>query len=148
MAEQMSTTFSQEEIGQQAQENANALTLVTIAYLTSKNLDVDEYAEYVGSKFAPGWAEMQGMPASALARVAALNMVSVGATLKSLSGDDTKASAVISGWPSEEGRSYFGVENAQADATLRIFGPIAENLGFAFEMSRRGDEVTMKFTKS
>ena len=148
MSDNMSTEFSQEEIGQQAQENANALTLATISYLVSNGLDVDDYANYVGRMFAPGWAEMQGMGASAFARIAALNMLSVGATLKSLSGNDMKASAVISGWPSEEGMSFFGVDSAHADAVMRIFGPIAEHLGYRFATGRAGEEVTMTFTKS
>jgi len=53
------TIFMSEQIAEQAQGNATALTLVTLAYLWDHDLAVDEYVAYVGRQFAAGWAEMQ-----------------------------------------------------------------------------------------
>jgi hypothetical protein len=49
-------------------------------------LAVEDYVRVFGSKFAPGWEELRDQPLTAVARTAALNAVSVGGTLRSLSG--------------------------------------------------------------
>ena len=141
------TIFTPEQIAEQAQGNATAVTLVTIAYLREHNLAVDEYATYVGRRFAPGWAEMQGRPPKDIAQAAALNMVSVGGTLQSLSGDNSRAQAVIRGWPSADWRTYFALDQADIDPMWNMFRPIAESLGFQYEWTRQGDEVTMTFSR-
>jgi hypothetical protein len=141
------TIFTLEQIAEQAQGNATALTLVTIAYLRDHDLAADEYVAYVGRRFAPGWAEMQGRPAKDIAQAAALNMVSVGGTLQSLSGDDSQAQAVIRDWPSADWRTYFALDQVDIDPIWNMFRSIAESLGFQYEWTRQGDEVTMTFSR-
>jgi hypothetical protein len=141
------TIFTPEQIAEQAQGNATAVTLATIAYLREHDLAVDEYAAYVGRRFAPGWAEVQGRPPKDIAQMAALNMVSVGGTLQSLSGDDSQAQAVIRGWPSADWRTYFALDQADIDPIWNMFRPIAESLGLRYEWTRQGDEVTMAFSR-
>lgn len=141
------TIFTLEQIAKQAQENATALTLATIAYLRDHDLAVDEYVAYVGRRFAGGWAEMEGRPTKDIAQMAALNMVSVGGTLQSLSGDDSQAQAVVLGWPSADWRTFFTLDQADIDPIWNMFRPIAESLGLQYEWTRQGDEVTMTFSR-
>jgi len=141
------TIFSSEQIGEQAQGNATALTLATISYLRDQDLAVEEYVAYVGRQFARGWAEMQSQPPKDIAQMAALNMVSVGGTLESLSGDETQAQAVILGWPSADSLRYFSLDQSDTDSLWNIFQPIAESLDLDYGWNRQGDEVTMTFSR-
>ncbi len=89
--------FTPEQVLRQAQGNATATVLVTIAYLKERGLPVEEWVAYTGRRFAMGWEALRGQGAAAVARVAALNVVSVGGELVALSGDDTRAEAVVRG---------------------------------------------------
>src|SRR5215203_4912672 len=102
MSDATNPQFTQEEVLSLAQGNATALVLTAFAYLKERGLDPDEYVAFFGRKVAPGWEEMRGRPVSEVARVAALNPVSVGAKLLSLSGDDTHAEVLLAEWPDEE----------------------------------------------
>jgi hypothetical protein len=102
VSDAMSTEFSSEELLSQAQGNATALALGAIAYLKDQNSPADEFFKFVGERFAPGWEELRGGSTKDVARTAALNMVSVGGSLRSLSGDDNHAEVLIAGWPANE----------------------------------------------
>src|ERR671921_2747340 len=99
MTEAADTQFTTEELLSYAQGNATAFILSTIAYLKEHGLAVEDYVRFFGSKFAPGWEELRDQPLTAVARTAALNAVSVGGTLHSLSGEADRAGVVIEGWP-------------------------------------------------
>lgn len=90
---------------------------------------------------------MQGRPPKDIAQMAALNIVSVGGTLQSLSGDDSQAQAVILGWPSEDWRTSFALDQADIDPIWNIFRPIAESMDLQYEWTRQGNEVTMTFSR-
>ncbi|MFN2218645.1 MAG: hypothetical protein ACK2UA_08570, partial [Anaerolineae bacterium] len=79
--------FSTDQVLEQAKANGQALFLVAIGYLKEKGLPVDDFWRFVGEKFTLGWEPLQGQGAREAVRVFALNMVSVGGTLVSLSGD-------------------------------------------------------------
>jgi hypothetical protein len=147
MSDEMKTIFTPEQIANQAEGNATALALATIAYLRDHSLDIYEYCASVGRQFAPGWAELQGQTMKDIAQAAALNMVSVGGTLQSLSGDDSQAQAVILGWPSEDDLTFFTLDYADIDPFWNIFQPIAESLGVHYAWKRQGDKVTMIFSR-
>jgi hypothetical protein len=102
VSDAMNTEFSSEELLSQAQGNATALALAAIAYLRDQNLPADEFFKFVGRRFAPGWEELRGRSTEDVARAAALNMVSVGGSLRSLSGDDNHAEVLIAAWPASE----------------------------------------------
>src|ERR687893_2293752 len=95
MSDAASTEFSPEEVSSQAQGNATALALTALAYLKERGLDLDEYVAFHGRRFAPVWEELRGRPVVEAARLAALNAVSLGATLISLSGDDRRAEVLV-----------------------------------------------------
>ena len=144
MSDETNTTFTPEQISEQAQGNAKGLVLVAVAYLKEHALSMDEFWAFVGRRFAPGWE--QGLTAKEVARWAALNMVSIGCNLRSLSGNESQAEAVIGGWPSEESLTFFGLTQEEADTVWCSFGPIAESLGYGYEWRRQGDEVTITFS--
>jgi hypothetical protein len=147
MSDEMKTIFTPDQLAKQAEGNATALALATIAYLQDHHLDIDEYWASVGRRFAPGWVGLQGQTMKDFAQEAALNMVSVGGTLRSLSGDDFEAEAVILGWPSDEDCTFFALDYADIDPFWNIFQPIAESLGVHYAWKRQGDEVTLIFSR-
>lgn len=87
------TAFTAEEINQQAQGNAAIFPLVTIAYLRERGLSVDDWAMFVGQRFAPSWSSLQGGDAVTVARFAARNIVAEGARLVSLMGGADRGEA-------------------------------------------------------
>jgi len=143
MPEEKDVTFTDEEICQQAQVNANFFSLGTILYSKEHTLSMDEYWAFMGRTAARGWT--QGLTAKELATGAARNCVSSGDELRSISGDDSRAEAVVAGWPSEEDLEFFDLTQKEADAMWVCLEHIAIALGYRFEWRRQGDEVTMIF---
>ena len=146
MADAVDTRFTTEELLDYAQGNATAFALATIAYLEEHGLTVGDYVEYFGRKFAPGWEELRSQPAVAVARTAAMNAVSVGGILRSLSGDEARAEVIIEGWPDERISDVLGLERADAEAMWDSFEPIMEHIGVRYSWGHEVDgAVKMTF---
>ncbi len=135
--------FTNDEVMQQAKMNAQALFLVAIGYMKEKGLPVDEFWSFVGEKFTLGWEPLKGSGARVAMRMFALNMVSVGGTLESLSGDEARAEAIIADWPSPDLLQAFGVSRGDVDRMYAVFRPIADLLGLKYEWRRQGDQVAL-----
>lgn len=148
MSDASPTAFTTEQITEHAQANLTAIILTTFAYLQDHALSRDEYVQYVGHRLAPGWEEVKDHPLPDITRIAALNVVSGGARLRSLSGDDTQAEAVVTGWPTEELRSALGVTLDDLDPFWNIYQPIAAHLGLRYSWERHGDALTLRFTRA
>jgi hypothetical protein len=146
MSEGLNYPFTAEQIGNQATGNATALILAMTAYAKEHSLSVDEMWRFIGRKFALGWEGMRESPVSEVTKRFALNWVSFGAELRSLSGDETKAQLVFAGWPSAEDLEYFGLTREDFSDGAAV-DSIAEYLGLSFEWSRDGDEVTFIFSR-
>lgn len=139
--------FSTEDLLPQAQGNATAFVLATIAYLKEHGLEVDDYVAFFGRQFAPGWEEMRDQPILEVARSAATNAVSIGGELRSLSGDDTHAEALLAGWPDEDISSTLGLAHHEGDAMWNSFVPIMERLNIRYAWQREGDAVRITFER-
>ena len=145
MIDETNPIFTPEQISEQAQGNVNYLCLAMITYLKKNAQPFDEFWAYVGQRFAPTWEP--GASAKEVAIAAALNMVSAGCKLHSVSGDESQAKATLMEWPPEEGSlEFFELTQEEADSLWGIFGPIAESVGYNYAWDRQGDEVTMTFT--
>jgi hypothetical protein len=70
MSDAADTEFTTEELLSQAQGNATAFALATIAYLKARSLAVDDYVAFFGRRFAPGWEGLRAQPVVAVARTA------------------------------------------------------------------------------
>ena len=132
MTDAANVEFSTEELLAQAQGNATAFVLATIAYLKEQGLAVDDFVRFFGLRFAPGWEELRSQPVLAVARTAALNAVSVGGTLRSLSGDEAHAEMIIEGWPDEEISGALGLSRGDGEAMWDSFVPIMEHIGIRY----------------
>ncbi len=147
MSEAINTTFTTEQVLEQAQGNANAVALGTIAYLKDHHMSLDDWSAWLGQRFAPSWESLKGYGAKETTRMAAFNLVSFGGTLRSLSGDESRAEAVIEGWPSAEWLELFHMTQADADAMWEALEPIGAYLGLRFQWQREGNAVKITFSR-
>jgi hypothetical protein len=147
MSDAANTEFSSEVLLSYAQGNATAFALTTIAYLKEQGMAVDDYVRFFGSRFAPGWEELRGQPVLAVARAAALNAVSMGGTLRSLSGDEANAEVLIEGWPDEEISGALGLERGEGEAMWDSFEPIMEHLGLGYSWRHEDGAVRLRFER-
>ena len=141
------TDFASEEIRDAAQGNATGFALGTIAYLTQRGLPVEEWPALLGHVFSAGWNQLQQKDLATIARVAALQPISLGATVRSLSSNETHAEVVITAWPPQESLAAFGLSQADADVLWQTFAPIAQHLGLRFAMRRDGEELRLAFAR-
>lgn len=139
--------WTKDQILQQAQGNANAMTAAILLYVQETGQSVEDFAAFVAEKFAPGWNEVVGKGALTIAQVAVFNPVSLGATMVSLDGDDDHATAVFDVSAMDEFISMFGVPSADIETMWRIFmGRMADFLNIGFDMQRNGSQWTFEFT--
>jgi hypothetical protein len=138
MTDAADAQFTTEDLLSSAQGNATAFVLSTIAYLKEQDLAVDDYVRFFGSKFAPGWEELRDQPI-AVARRVAKNAVSVGGTLRSLSGDEERAEAIIEGWPDEGISGTLGLRHGEGEAMWDSFEPIMEHIGIRYSWGHEED---------
>ena len=138
--------FTMEQICEYAKDNAEGIILATISYLNSKGVDTDEWIAHVGEKFAPGWDSMKDENVLEVGREAALNWISCGANLVSLSGDDTYAEAILE-WPSEDSVTYFGISEDDGHKINNVFIPITKYLGLNFTWKSEGNQFKILFSK-
>ena len=97
MTDAAGTGFTTEDLLSQARGNAAAFVLTTIAYLKERGLAVEEYVEFFGRQFTPGWDELRAQTVGDVARAVTKNAVSVGCTLGSFSEDDTRVEVLFTG---------------------------------------------------
>jgi hypothetical protein len=145
MSEDERTAFTDDEILYWAQMNFTYLFLGTLAFLKNHSLSPEDYVNSLARQFAAGWEPLRSGGPAEVARAAALNAVSTGSTLRSLSGDAEMGEAVVEGWPSAEALSFFGQTRSDAEVLWNIFEPIAAHLGLHYKWEREGDAIRMTF---
>ncbi len=115
--------------------------------MQEQGLSGEDYAHWIGRRFAPGWERVREEGALAVARQAALSIASVGGVLLSISGDEARAEVTVGAWPAQEFLTLLDLSQTDADAAYHIFGPIAESLGLQYEWQRGADQVRLAFSR-
>jgi hypothetical protein len=144
--------FTPEQIAERGQDNFQHVLFGTIAYLKARGFSVEDWATFLGTLFAPGWGH--GHDARAFMEKAALNVVSAGGSLRSISGNEDWAESVVGDWPpdgklaSERFHHFFGLTQEDVDPFWEIFGPIGEYLGFEYHWYRETEQkLSFTFTR-
>lgn len=138
--------FPAEEMSKQAQGNANAFALLGLAFLKEKGQSAAEWVEFFGRRVAPGWDGVKGHGASAVARVVALNLASLGATVHRLSGDERNAEVTVSNWPAQDMLELTGLTRADTTPLWDSFRPIAEYLNLCYEWQEEEGQVQLRLS--
>jgi hypothetical protein len=133
--------FQPEEICAQALGNAAAWILTMIAYLKERGGAVEDCVAYHGRSFAPAWEELRGSPVEEVAQLVALNALSVGSTLRSLSSEEGRAEMLVEGWPDEELLGFLPLDRDECDWIWDTYRPIMEHLGLGYAWQRQDDVV-------
>jgi hypothetical protein len=141
VAEAANTSFPPEEICAQAQGNAAAWILTIIAYLKERGLSVEDCVAFHGHSFAPAWEWLRGRPVEEAAQLVALNALSVGASIRSLSSDDGRAELLVEGWPDVELMGLLPLDRDDCDQIWDTYEPIVEHLGLRYGWQRQDDIV-------
>jgi hypothetical protein len=135
-----------EDLLDHAEENITGLILATAAYCKARNLSFADWVAFVGNHFAPTWEELKGQGAIDVAHRVAFNLLTAGAAVEALSGDDKRAEVRCT-WPFEEDLDFLDVSRDDLDPFFDVFGPIANHLGCRYDHQRVGEHVTMVFAR-
>ena len=141
MSDAANTPFSPEEICAQSQGNAAAWILTMIAYFKERGLAVEDCVAYHGRRFAPAWEGLRDRPVEEVAQLVALNSLSVGSTLRSLSSEDGRAEVLLEDWPDEELLDFLPLNRDECDQIWNTYEPIMEHLGLRYGWQRQDDVV-------
>jgi hypothetical protein len=124
---------SAEEILEQAQRNAQALVMATVAFLIEQGMTLDDWATSVGRTFAKAWDYPHAWDADEFLDAMLINYRSLGAeVISSVFGSD-QAEAVTTGFPDPELCGIFGVEPSSAARYNDAAGEIARQCGLTWE---------------
>ena len=143
---EVSLEFTPEEINDQGRENAEGLWLTTVAYFVEKGSGLEDWVDYVGASYAPGWEALKGKSPFEVLRIAALNWVSCGARLISSSGDGQRAEAIME-FPQYDPQESLMIGYQDAHTVNRVFIHIARYVGLNFEYHSEGPRFRMAFYK-
>jgi hypothetical protein len=135
--------FPPEEICAQAQGNAAAWILTVIAYLKEHGGAVEDCVSYHGRSFAPAWEALRGSSVEEVAQLVALNVLSVGSTLRSLSSEEGRTEMLVEGWPDEELLGLLPLDRDECDQIWDTYRPIMEHLGLSYAWQRQDDVVRL-----
>jgi hypothetical protein len=133
--------FPPDEVCAQAQSNAAAWILTMIAYLKERGGAIEDGVAYHGRSFAPAWEELRGSPVEEVAQLVALNALSAGCTLRSLSSEEGRTEMLVEGWPDEELMGFFPLDRDECDRIWDTYRPIMEHLGLRYAWRRKDDVV-------
>ena len=100
--------FTEAEISRQAGINATGMSLGILAHAKKHGEPADSATRWLGAIFAPAWEDLRGQGAFVVLRLAALNAVSVGGRLQTLSGDEHRAEGTVGEWPTDANLDFFG----------------------------------------
>ncbi|HEX8996257.1 MAG TPA: hypothetical protein VF812_09525 [Ktedonobacterales bacterium] len=139
--------FTEDELRRQAQGNAMATLLTTIAFLKRGGGSVTDWTRFVAEQFAPSWREAAEWDAMQLARAWALNWVSVGARAESVEGDARRAEVVVTNWPADQDLKELDLTRDDIDQFIGICVPLTESVGAHIAWSREGDRISMTITR-
>jgi len=84
---------------------------------------------------------LRGRPVEEVAQLVALNALSVGASIRSLSSEDGHAELLVEGWPDLELMGFLPLDRDECDRIWDTYEPIMENVGLRYGWQRQDDVV-------
>lgn len=129
-------SYTDEELLEQSQFNAQALLMASVAALEGADDTVETWARGVAGVFARGWdTDREWVPAEVLDALLT-NYRSFGANVIEVDLESTPATAVIADIPDLELAESLGVDDRHADALFRIGTHLVRTLGRTLSWSR------------
>lgn len=132
-------SYTEDELLEQSQFNAQALLMASVAALRDGGGDVEGWAKGVATVFARGWDTERQWEAAELLDALLTNYRSFGAQVIEASLDASPARAVIADLPDLEVAESLGVTDEHANAVFTIGEHLARTLGLTLTWSRDAD---------
>jgi hypothetical protein len=129
-------SYTEEELLEQSQFNAQALLMAAVASLDDDDEAVERWATGVASVFARGWdTDREWQPAEVLDALLT-NYRSFGANVIEVDLAPTPVTAVVADLPDLELAESLGLEDRHADPIFRIGVHLASRLGRSLTWQR------------
>lgn len=141
--------YTPDELLEQAQGNARAAILATVAFLRETDVPLDAWATAIGQRFASAWGDPEPWDAHEFLDAMLANLRSLGAEVVTADLDTPeRASATISGIFDNDECERFGTTRTDALVFLEATGVIAEERGITWSWDDDGDMVTLTTTRT
>jgi hypothetical protein len=121
--------YSDAELLEHAQGNAQALILGTIRYLEERGLATAEWTAFLGDLFAEGWGPVRPWDAGEFLDAALTNLRSLGAAVESAELAVARAEATVTGFPDPKLAEALDVSPDRASVYMAVVGAIAAPRG-------------------
>lgn len=128
--------YSDEELLEQSQFNAQALLMASVAALGGGEEAVERWTRGVAEVFARGWDTNRAWEPAEVLDALLTNYRSFGADIIEADLTGTPATATIADLPDLELAESLGVDDQHANAIFRIGAHLASTLGCALSWSR------------
>lgn len=138
--------YTDEELLEQAQFNAQALMLAGVAALEGER--VERWAQGVANVFLQGWNREREWQAAEVLDALLTNYRSFGAQVIEVDLESTPATATIAELPDLELAESLGVPETHADVLFDIGASIATSLGRSLKWSRETDTGDVRISVS
>ena len=129
------------ELLEQAQANAQALLLGTVAFLRDRGIDGGAWAAALGASFGRGWGEPRPWEAAEFLDAMLTNYRALGAEVLAVRLGADLAEATLGPFPDPDLCALVGVAPALADAFHDAPAAIAASRGLAWRWVRDGEDV-------
>jgi hypothetical protein len=130
--------YTDEELLEQSQFNAQALLMASVAALPTDEA-IEQWVRGVAAVFARGWDAERTWEAAEVLDALLTNYRSFGANVISVDLQDNPAKATIADLPDLELAESLGTEDRHADAIFRIGEHLVATLGRTLTWSRDGE---------
>lgn len=139
--------YAAEELLEQAQGNAQAAIIATVAFLRERGLPVADWAAALGTRFARAWGDPEPWSADEFLDAMLTNFRSLGAVVVAAEFAADRATAAITGFPDAEQCVLFGVGVAEAARFLDATQTIAAERGLEWTWELAGEETRFVATR-
>ena len=133
--------YSDAELLEQAQANAQALVIATAAFLAERGIAVGAWTEAVGRIFARAWDEPRPWDAGQFMDAMLTNLRSLGAEVVSVDLGSDRAEAVTTGFPDPDVCTLLGVDLGLAARFNDVVATIAAGRGLAWTWRIEGERT-------
>ncbi|HWV23345.1 MAG TPA: hypothetical protein VNZ58_04075 [Thermomicrobiales bacterium] len=140
--------YTDDELLEQAQFNAQALLLAAVAALEGGVDATERWTQGVADVFLRGWDRDREWRAAEILDALLTNYRSFGAQVIEVDFDAAAPSAMVAELPDLELSEALGVPEEKADAIFRIGAHIASALGYVLEWHRSPDTGDVTLTVS
>lgn len=125
-------TESVEELLDLARANAQALIITTTEYLSQAGIPLEGWSRYLGATFANAWDLTSAGDPGAFLDAVLTSYKAIGARVQSVTYEDGRAEAVISGFPNDGLCQELDADCSLATAYNDVAADIAERMGLTW----------------